>query len=222
MMSRISTGIPGLDSILFGGWLPQRAYLIYGGSGVGKTTLGLHFLAAGIEAGERVLMITFGQPEDHIRADARSIGLNIEPAKILDLTPPPEAFSENQIYDIFSPAEVERGPITSQISRAIREGKPSRIFADGFNQFRNLALDAFHHRRLAKSFFQFATRQGATLLVASDTVKCALDADGVIQLDHNTGGRTLAVSKFRGSAFQPGVHPILLSSQGLQVPGTAA
>ena len=167
-------------------------------------------------------MITFGQPEDHVRADARSIGLNIEIAKILDLTPSPEAFSENHIYDIFSPAEVERGPMTSQIARAIRDGKPIRIFVDGFTQFRNLATDAFHHRRLAQSFYQFATRQGATLVVASDNSDCALDADGVIHLEYASGGRTLCVLKFRGSDFQSGRHPMLLSSQGLQVPRTAA
>jgi circadian clock protein KaiC len=222
MTKRIPTGIEGLDNILSGGLLPQRAYLVCGASGAGKTTLGLHFLAAAIEAGERALMIAFGQPEDHVRADARSIGLNIDTAKILDLTPPPEAFSEDQVYDIFSPAEVERGPMTSQISRAIRESRPTRIFADGFTQFRNLAADTFHHRRLAQSFFQFATRQGATLLVASDNSDCALDADGVIQLEWNSEGRTLCVLKFRGSDFQPGRHPMLLSSQGLQVPQTAA
>src|SRR5438552_1903761 len=129
MSNRISTGIQGLDNILTGGLIPERAYLIYGESGAGKTTLGMHFVAAGVGAGERVLIITFGQPADRIRADAESIGLDLSAVKILDLTPPPEAFAEDQIYDIFSPAEVERGPITSQMSEAIREGRPSRIFA---------------------------------------------------------------------------------------------
>jgi circadian clock protein KaiC len=222
MSKRISTGIQGLDNILLGGLMPQRAYLVFGESGAGKTTLGLHFLAAGLAADERVLMITFGQPADHIREDAQSIGLDLNGAKILDLTPSPEAFVEDQIYDIFSPAEVERGPITSQISEAIREGKPTRIFADGFGQFRNLVADAFHHRRLAQSFFQFATGQGATLIVASDNGECARDADGVIHLESAHQGRTLRVVKFRGSDFQPGAHPMRLSTSGLQVPLTAA
>src|SRR5215831_11927912 len=120
MSNRISTGIQGLDSILLGGLISYRAYLVSGGAGSGKTTLGMHFVRAGLAAGERVLMITFGQPADHIRADAESIGLDLNAAKILDLTPPPEVFTEDQVYDIFSPSEVERGPITSQMSEAIR------------------------------------------------------------------------------------------------------
>jgi circadian clock protein KaiC len=44
---RSSTGIEGLDEILQGGLVPCRAYLVRGGPGTGKTTLGLHFLAAG-------------------------------------------------------------------------------------------------------------------------------------------------------------------------------
>src|SRR5258706_16041947 len=102
MSKRVSTGIQGLDNILLGGLMPRRAYLIYGESGCGKTTLGLHFLATGLMTGERALMISFGQPADHVLADAESIGLDLNAAKILDLTPPPEAFSEDQIYDIFS------------------------------------------------------------------------------------------------------------------------
>src|SRR5436309_2026512 len=160
-LTRVSTGIDGLDNILNGGLIPQRAYLVHGPPGAGKTILGMHFLAAGASTGEHPLMITFGQPEDHVRADAASIGLNIDGVHILDLTPTPETFFETQTYDIFSPTEVELESITAQIAKAIREGKPARIFVDSFSQFGNLATDAFHHRRLAQAFFRFATEQGA-------------------------------------------------------------
>jgi circadian clock protein KaiC len=222
MNMRISTGIQGLDNILLGGLIPQRTYSVYGEPGAGKTTLGLHFLSAGTLAGGQALMITFGQPENHVRADATSIGLNIDTVKILDLSPPPETFSEIRTYDIFSPAEVEREPMTSQISEAILATRPARIFVDSFGLFRNLAVDAFHYRRLAQSFFRFATRQGATLVVASDNRVSAADVDGVIHLEFGQQGRTIRVVKFRGSDFQPGHHPMRLTASGLQVPLSAA
>lgn len=52
-----STGTAGLDDILGGGLTPERLYLIEGTPGTGKTTLGLSFLRAGIEAGESGLYI---------------------------------------------------------------------------------------------------------------------------------------------------------------------
>lgn len=219
---RISTGIQGLDNILLGGLIAQRVYSVCGGPGTGKTTLGLHFLSAIASNGEPALMITFGQPEDHLRADAASIGLNIDRVTILDLTPSPETFSESLTYDIFSPAEVEREPITFEISRAIREARPARIFVDGFENFHSLTGDAFQYRRLAQSFFRFATGEGATLVVASSDRDCADDVDGVIHLQFAQNGRAIRVVKFRGSDFQPGHHLMRLTSSGLQVPLSAA
>src|SRR6266850_3858580 len=222
MTMRVSTGIQGLDRILLGGLIPQRAYSVYGEPGAGKTTLGLHFLSTGASIGEKALMIMFDQPEDHVRADAASIGLDIDSVTILDLTPPPEIFAENQTYDIFSPAEVEREPLTSEIAKAIRDARPARVFVDGFAHFGALAADAFHYRRLAQSFFQFVTRQGATLIVACDDCDCAGDVDGVIQLEFADQARTIRVVKFRGSDFHPGHHPMRLTSAGLQLPLTSA
>ncbi|WP_290652038.1 ATPase domain-containing protein [Aquisalimonas sp.] len=42
---RISTGVPGADHLLHGGFLTGRACPLAGGPGTGKKTLGLHFLA---------------------------------------------------------------------------------------------------------------------------------------------------------------------------------
>src|SRR5262245_31505390 len=114
---RVSTGIPGLDQILHGGFLPGRVYLIHGEPGTGKTTLGLHF----VSSGEGGLLVTFTQTADHLRADAAQLGLDLENVQILDLTPSPDIFVEMQTYDIFSPAEVERESISRQISKAIED-----------------------------------------------------------------------------------------------------
>ncbi len=41
---RISSGIPGLDDILVGGWPTNHLYLVEGDPGTGKTTLAFQFL----------------------------------------------------------------------------------------------------------------------------------------------------------------------------------
>lgn len=61
LQDRLSTGIPGLDEVLHKGFVSRRAYLVRGGPGTGKTTLGLHFLATGATNGEQVLYITLGE-----------------------------------------------------------------------------------------------------------------------------------------------------------------
>ena len=215
---RVSTGIQGLDYILRGGLLSGRVYLVHGEPGTGKTTLGLHF----VSSGEGGLLITFAQSADHLRADAASLGLNLDNVRILDLTPPPETFVEMQAYDIFSPAEVEREPISLQISKTIQETQPRRIYVDGFGYFRTLASDSFHYRRLAQSFFRFATLRDATLIVGAHDRECARDVGGVILLESSAEGRTISVTKFRGSDYHAGPQPMRLTGAGLQVPLSAA
>ncbi len=109
---RVSTGVTGLDEILYGGVIPQRAYLVRGGPGCGKTTLGLHFLTDGAAKGEESLFITLGEPEAELRANAAKLGFDLTHVHVLDLSPSAAFFTQMQTYDIFSPAEVEREPVT--------------------------------------------------------------------------------------------------------------
>src|SRR5262249_30489573 len=139
-----------------------------------------------------------------------------------DLTPTAETFSALETYDIFSSFEVEREPISQQISKALDELNPERIFVDGFGMFRNLGTDAFHYSRLAQSFFRFATRRGGTLIVTSEDKESARYVDGVIELEFSLEGRSIRVTKFRGSDFLAGYHPMRLTSSGLQIPQSAA
>jgi circadian clock protein KaiC len=221
-MKRLSTGIEGLDQVLHGGLIAGRVYLAQGQPGTGKTTLGFHFLAAGDAKPGSNLLITFDQPEDHLRSDAKALGFGIEQIAVLDLTPTPETFSAMQTYDIFSPAEIEREPMTAEIAKAIHDTRVQRIFVDGFDHFRQLAVDAFNYRRLIQSFFRFATHAGATVLVASESRDCFGDADAVIHLHLEDSGRNIRVLKYRGSDFQSGNHSMRLTGHGIQIFPNAA
>ena len=220
--SRVSTGITGLDEILYGGLIPRRAYLVSGGPGSGKTTLGLHFLMAGLARGERVLFITFGEAEAELRANAHFLGFDLTQMHFLDLSPNSAFFTEIQTYDIFSSTEVEHEPITQQILAQVESLHPQRVFLDPMTQFRYLAPDSFQFRKQVLALVRFLVEQGATILLTSEATLAAPDddlqfmSDGVLHLHFNANGRRLNVGKFRGSDFRSGEHTIRLTDRGMQ------
>jgi KaiC/GvpD/RAD55 family RecA-like ATPase len=57
-MSRLSTGVPGLDELLGGGLVPGTLTVVCGATGIGKTQLGLHFANAGLaQEGKRGIVL---------------------------------------------------------------------------------------------------------------------------------------------------------------------
>lgn len=220
---RLSTGVSGLDELLYGGFIPSRAYLVRGGPGSGKTTLGLHFLMAGASRGETCLFITLGEPEAEIRANAASLGFDLSNIHFLDLSPGAEFFTQMQSYDIFSPAEVEREPVTQQILDKIKQLNPTRVFLDAMTQFRFLSTDEFQFRKQVLSFLRFLVDQGITVLFTSEGSESSPDddlqfmSDGVLHLELLPEGRIVRISKFRGSDFRSGKHSMRLTKQGMRV-----
>jgi circadian clock protein KaiC len=61
-IERCETGIPELDQILRGGIPRGNVVLLAGGSGMGKTTLSMEFLAHGAEKGEHGLFLSVTEP----------------------------------------------------------------------------------------------------------------------------------------------------------------
>lgn len=220
---RLSIGVPGLDEILNGGLIARRSYLLRGGPGCGKTTLGMHFLTTGVANGERCLCISLGETEAEIRANAEAVGFDLSDIHFLDLSPEPQFFTRMESYDIFSPAEVEREPITQSILDQVETLRPQRVFLDAMTQFRFLSPDAFQFRKQVLSFLHFLIGQGATVLFTSEGSESAPDddlqfmSDGVIHLDSSSTERKVRVSKFRGSDFRGGDHSMHLTAQGMQV-----
>jgi circadian clock protein KaiC len=220
---RLSTGIAGLDDVLHGGLLPHRSYLVRGTAGTGKTTLGFHFLTAGAAKGEKCLLITLGTPEARIRLDAETFGFDLTGVPIIDLTPDPDFFAKAKAYDIFTPADVEREPITQRITEQIAKQKPQRVFVDAITQFRYLANDPQQFHRQTLAFLHFLTDQQATVLLTSEYSAVLPDddlqflCDGIINVANTEHGRTLAVSKYRGSGFQEGRSAMRIAERGIIV-----
>lgn len=220
---RLSTGISGLDEILEGGLIPQRAYLVRGGPGCGKTTLGLHFLAQGNLKGKTTLLITFGESEAQLRRNASLQGFDLEKTAFLDLSPSSEMFTQMQSYDIFSPSEVERDPIIHKIITHIEQLNPQQVFIDSITQFRYLTPDNFQFRQQVVGFIRFLLERGVTVLFIAETSSQTPDddlqfiADGVINLDFSDEERKISITKFRSSGFRAGSHMMRLANHGIEV-----
>lgn len=220
---RISSGVAGLDQILDGGLIENRAYLVRGGPGLGKTTLGLHFLTAqGMEEGP-ALFVGFQEPSEQIETNAAAVGLDVANIHFLSLAPDELFFTEQQGYDVFSSADVEQEPLAKAIVKAVEEVVPKRVFVDSLTQLRFLSADAFQYRKQVISFLRFLTRRGCTVLFTSESSQDVPDddlqfmADGVISFEIGQAGPAARVSKFRGSGFVGGRHHMRLGKAGMQI-----
>jgi len=220
---RISTGIEQFDEIAGGGLLPKRTYLIRGGPGVGKSTIGLHFLCCGVRNNEKVLYITLEESEEGIKLNNRNRIFDFSGINFLDISPTSEFFAQTQSYDIFSPAEVEREPVINKIMEAVERLKPSRVFIDPLTQFRYFSSDILQFRKQALSFLKYLVEQGVTVMFTSESSLQMPDddlqfmSDGIIDLSNDADNRGISILKMRGTAYQSGKHAIKLSEKGLSI-----
>src|SRR4029079_8028992 len=104
----VCSGIAGLDTLLHGGFTPNRIYLIEGRPGTGKTTIAMQFLLEGRDRGERGLYVALSETTNELRAVVASHGWTLDGIELFQLPTPHTAAVEEQ-YTLYHPAEVELG-----------------------------------------------------------------------------------------------------------------
>ena len=77
-IERTPTGIPGLDSLVEGGFPKGRSVLVTGEPGTGKTIFSLQFLAEGLSRGEKGIYVAADEPPFDIVEQAASMGWDLE------------------------------------------------------------------------------------------------------------------------------------------------
>jgi len=77
-IEQLSTGVAGLDAMLVGGGLPRAsATIVQGGTGTGKTLLGLQSLLEGARRGEPGILFMLEETPDQLRSFAQSLGWDL-------------------------------------------------------------------------------------------------------------------------------------------------
>ncbi|WP_148863547.1 ATPase domain-containing protein [Marinobacter fonticola] len=225
MVERISTGIAGLDEISEGGLLSQKTYMINGGPGSGKTTLCLHFLAQNPE--EDALYVTFDKNTRVIRWFAESLGLMTSNLHFEDLSPRDIDEELQSSFDVIPSSELGLGPMLKKICEAVDRHKPRRVVIEPMSTLLYLSPDSYQFRRQCQALFNYITDAGATVIFTSEAGSASQQnntggdlqfiCDGVIELQNMREGRSISVTKFRGSGYSEGAHFMRLTSHGMAV-----
>ncbi len=227
-LTRLATGVDGLDDILQGGLPSGQMYLLEGDPGTGKTTLAMQFIISGERAGERGLYITLSEPVSELQASARSHGWDVAELPIAEFTPDEASLSPEQQYTVFHPSEVELAQTIERLTAEIDRVTPDRLVIDSLSELRLLAADQMRYRRQLLALKHFFVGRSTTVLLLDDRTAQGEDlqlqsiAHGVIRLDKlsRSYGRTrrqLEIVKLRGSAFREGFHDYSVNYGGVVV-----
>lgn len=221
------TGIPGLDDVLSGGLPKNRVYLVMGDPGVGKTTIGLHFLREGVRRGEKVLYIGLSETRDEIEDVADSHGWSLDGVDIFEYS---AATRLDDVDDttLFHPSEIELGEATRTMIREVERVQPTRVVIDSLAEVRLLAQSPLRYRRQILALKDYFAGKHSTVLLLDDKDAASGDmqlltlAHGVVILEqlaptYGPERRRIRVSKLRGVKYRGGYHDCAIRTGGLEV-----
>src|SRR5436305_3753747 len=225
---RASTGVPGLDQVLGGGFPINRMYLLEGDPGAGKTTTALQFLLAGARNGEPGVYATLSETEEELRDVAASHGWSLDGITICELQTAEESLKADSQYTLFHPSEVELSDTTRAVLDTVERVRPLRVVFDSLSEMRLLARDSLRYRRQILALKHYFTGQSCTVLLLDYTGATTGDfqlqslTHGVVGFEQLAPGygaqrRRLRVQKVRGIAFQDGYHDYVIRTGGLEV-----
>ena len=225
--TRVTTGIEALDTILGGGLLHGRVYVVEGQTGAGKTTLALQFLLAGRRHNEPCLLVTTSETRDELTAAAHSHGWSLAGIEVLELSQADTIARLEQRQTVFRPSQVELDETMQAVLAALERVQPRRLVFDSVSTLRYMADEPFVYQRHVLSLKHALVARGCTALITDEQLApqdphLRTLADGVVQLRREATPfgnqrRHLEIVKMRAMDFRSGVHDVLIETGGIRV-----
>lgn len=218
---RISTGVPGLDSMLSGkGFYRGSSILLSGTAGTGKSSVAAHFLRAGCERGERCVYFSFEESSGQIVRNMESIGVNLKPwvekgllhfntVRPTSLGLEAHLSSIHSVISEINPSMVVVDPITNLVSVNGASGVRSMLTRlIDFLKVNNITAMFTHLSSAGASRAQEFADQGMSSL---------MDACLLLRDSEQDGQRTygIFVLKSRGMAHSHDIRQFSLSDSGI-------
>ncbi|WP_047497082.1 ATPase domain-containing protein [Terriglobus sp. TAA 43] len=97
-LTRLTTGVAGLDDILAGGLPTGQMYLLEGDPGTGKTTLAMQFILEGFRHGQKGLYVTLSEPRAELELTMRSHSWKPAELPVVEFLPDEASLSAEQQY----------------------------------------------------------------------------------------------------------------------------
>jgi circadian clock protein KaiC len=220
--AKITVGIPGIDKMLLGG-LPAAATTgLIGASGIGKTTIGLHFLSASSPA-EPGLLFGFFETPERLCLKARHLGLEVG-----------AAVDRGDVELVWQPQrENILDELAHRLLNAVRRRRVKRLFIDGLGGF----LESATSPQRVSRFFSCLTNElralGATTLFTMEVPEIVgpvvrVPATGLSALLENliflrfvergsSLHRLISVHKVRDSGHDPFLREFFITDRGVHV-----
>ena len=216
---RITSGIPGLDKLIKGGFIKGSIILVAGGTGTGKTTFCSQFIMEGLKKGEPCIYITFEEDPAEIEHDMKMFGMNFSKYKKSGLF--------NMLYH--NPFKVSG--LESLLSDEINAIKAKRVVLDPVSLIgMYLARPALLRKKMVE-ITKVLKRTNTTVLVVSEIEEeekglsrfgvIEFVVDGVIVLNYMAIGKesfgNLQIRKMRRTKHEHGWFPVNITNSGLEV-----
>jgi circadian clock protein KaiC len=221
-VTRIVTGVRGLDLILGGGLEPGAVVVVAGAPGTGKTILAQQIcFAVGTTDHKGIYYSTVSEPDTKLVR-------HLEQFSFFDQASLGSRVEHIHLGDFLRPARPEGlGPLVSEIVRKTLDEEPAVVVVDSAKMLRDFAAERELRGALYDLTGRFAETNTVLLLVGEYTdeelgggIEFSL-ADGIIQLEYEArepvDRRTLRVVKMRGGSSVPGRHTFQIDSDGIRV-----
>jgi len=218
---RASVGVPGMDALLGGGIPCGDSALVLGPSGVGKTLLALHFVAAGLEQGERCLYLSFQETAEDLLEKAAAVGWDWR-----------ALLGDRLIVRHVPPVEVDLDQVAALVRVELATHDVKRVVVDSLAE---LAFAARETERLPGYVWAlggFVRGAGGTTLFTNEMAALGRTADvgglsflfnDVVFLRYveveSELRRALNVLKMRRSGHEQGVVEYTIGPSGISIAG---